>query len=121
MQSPGLVPTKGNIEQREHAFNTFMMKSNCSDLKCLREAPTSILIAANSNVTQINGSGPVVDDDIVPDYPSKLMLDGRYHKTLVSVIAANNNHEVAFWLQLIKLLLTIIIGAIFFTISSECN
>ena len=86
---------KGNMEQRESTFNAFMKRSNCSDLKCLREAPTSVLIAAN-NVTQATGSGPVVDDDFVPDLPSKLMLDGRYHKTLVSVIAANNNHEVGF-------------------------
>ena len=73
-----------------------MKQSNCSDLKCLREAPTSVLIAANNDVTQTTGSGPVVDDDFVPDLLGKLMLDGRYHKTLVSVIAANNNHEVGF-------------------------
>ena len=93
---------KGNIEQRERTFNAFMTQSNCSDLKCLREAPTSALIAANSNVTQTSTIGPVVDDDFVPDYPSKLMLDGRYHKTLVSVIAANNNHEVAFLISVDK-------------------
>ena len=96
MQSPALVPMKGNIERRERTFNAFMTQSNCSDLKCLREAPTSALMAANINVTQTSASSPVVDDDFVPDYPSKLMLDGRYHKTLVSVVAANNNHEVAF-------------------------
>ena len=87
---------KGNMEQRERTFNAFMKQSNCSDLKCLREAPTSVLIAANNNVTQTVGMGPVVDDDFVPDLPSKLILDGRYHKTLVSVIAANNDHEVGF-------------------------
>ena len=86
---------KGNMERRERTFNAFMKQSNCSDLKCLREAPTSVLIAANNIVAQ-TGIGPVVDDDFVPDLPSKLILDGRYHKTLVSVIAANNDHEVGF-------------------------
>ena len=87
---------KGNMERRERTFNAFMKLSNCSDLKCLREAPTSVLIAANNIVAQ-TGIGPVVDDDFVPDLPGKLMLDGRYHKTLVSVIPANNNHEVGFF------------------------
>ena len=98
-----------------------MKQSNCSDLKCLREAPTSVLIAANNNVTQTAGSGPVVDDDFVPDLLGKLMLDGRYHKTLVSVIAANNNHEVGFLGRSIRALLTLFKGAVFCTISSECN
>ena len=42
------------------------------------------------------GFAVVVGGDYVPDLPNRLFLDGRYHKNLVSVIAANNalTHEV---------------------------
>jgi hypothetical protein len=40
------------------------------------------------------GFAVVMDGDYVPDLPNRLFLDGRYHKTLTSVIAANNEHEV---------------------------
>lgn len=52
-------------------------------------------INQNGSVAGI-GFQPVVDGDYVPDLPSKLFLDGRYHKTLSSVITANNEHEVSF-------------------------
>lgn len=78
-----------------------MTQANCSDLACLRSAPTDVLIEANNLVNQnafLNGVGfsPVVDGDYVPDLPSKLLSDGRYHKTLASVITANTEYEVRF-------------------------
>lgn len=78
-----------------------MTLANCSDLACLQSAPTQVLMNANDVINQ-NGSasglgfGPVVDGNYVPDLSSKLFLEGRYHKTLSSVISANNAHEVRF-------------------------
>lgn len=90
---------KGNLQGRARAFEAFMIRSNCSDLACLRHAPTRNLIEANAYVTLYGtgstvGFGPIVDGDLVPDLPSKLLLEGRYHKTLDAIVAANNAHEV---------------------------
>jgi carboxylesterase type B len=99
LQSPGFTPTKGNLQARDEEFKVFMAKANCSDLACVRGAPTQALMQANSLSTgNASAAGVgftlVVDGDFVPDLPSKLLLEGRYHKTLTSVIAANNEHEV---------------------------
>jgi carboxylesterase type B len=98
LQSPGFTPTKGNLQVRDEEFKVFMTKANCSDLACLRGAPTQVLMQANSFSTgNASAAGVgftlVVDGDFVPDL-SKLLLEGRYHKTLTSVITANNEHEV---------------------------
>ena len=52
---------------------------------------------ANVDLSQhagVAGFTLVVDGDYVPDVSDRLFLEGRYHKTLTSVIAANNEHEV---------------------------
>ena len=99
LQSPGYVPTKGNLRGRDEEFKAFIAKANCSDLACLRRAPTQTLMEVNAYMCRHAGVAGVgftvaVDDDYVPDLPDRLFLDGRYHKTLTSVIAANNEHEV---------------------------
>ena len=100
LQSPGFIPVRGNILGRETIFKSFMAAANCSDLECLRHIPTDIIIKANavisSSDTNINttiGPGPVVDGDYVPDLPSKLLLEGQFHKNAI-VVTANNAHEV---------------------------
>jgi hypothetical protein len=99
VQSPGFVPIRGNLQGRDEEFNAFMTRVNCSDVACLRSAATETLMEANSFLNQ-NGSVAgvgftvVVDGDYVPDLPSKLFLEGRYHKKLTSVITANNQYEV---------------------------
>lgn len=40
------------------------------------------------------GFGPVVDDDLVPGLPGKLLSEGKYHRTLRGLVSANNAHEV---------------------------
>jgi carboxylesterase type B len=93
-----------NLLGREELFKQLMAKANCSDLACLRHAPTQALIEANTFLIQ-NGSTAgvgftaVVDGDTVPDIPSRLVLEGRYHKTLTSVVVVNNVHEVCFVLS----------------------
>jgi len=102
LQSPGFVPIKGNLRGRDDKFKAFTTKANCSDLDCLRRAPTQALMEANSVLNQdifAPGFSVVVDGDFVPDLPSKLFLQGRYHKTLTAVIAANNEHEVRLYLD----------------------
>jgi carboxylesterase type B len=99
LQSPAFIPTKGNLQARDEEFKAFIAKANCSDLACLRRAPTQALMQANSFLTQHGaaagvGFSVVVDGDFVPDLPAKLLLEGRYHKSLTSVITANNQHEV---------------------------
>lgn len=77
-----------------------MAQANCSDVACLRSAPTETLMDANSLLTQNSissgsvGFVVVVDGEYVPDLPGKLFLEGRYHKNLTSVITANNQYEV---------------------------
>jgi len=96
VQSPGFIPRKGNLRGRDDKFKAFMAKANCSDLNCLRHAPTQNLMEANSILNQnafFPGFSVVVDGDIVPDLPSRLFLQSRYHKTLTAVIASNNEHE----------------------------
>lgn len=78
-----------------------MSLANCSDLACLQSAQTQVLMNANNVINQNGSAGglgfnPVVDGDYVPDLPGKLFSEGRYHKTLSSVISANNAHEVRF-------------------------
>jgi carboxylesterase type B len=92
------------MEARDVQFNAFMAQANCSDLACLRRAPTEALLEANNFLNQNTttsgvGFAVVVDGNYVPDLPSRLFLKGRYHKTLTSVIAANNEHEVHFEVQ----------------------
>ena len=99
LQSPGFIPTKENLQARDEEFKAFIAKANCSDLACLRRALTQALMQANSFLTQHGGAAGVgfsvvVDGDVVPDLPAKLLLEGRYHKSLTSVITANNQHEV---------------------------
>lgn len=76
-----------------------MAQANCIDIACLRLAPTETLMRANDYLTLHVPAGGiafsvVVDGDFVPDLPGRLFLEGKYHKTLTSVIVANTEYEV---------------------------
>ncbi|KAF3401266.1 hypothetical protein DPV78_005974 [Talaromyces pinophilus] len=97
-QSPGYVPVKNNPQGRLATFNAFLNHTGCSDVQCLRQENTSILTNANDYMTTVGapdgvGFGPVVDDDLVPDLPGKLLSEGKYHRTLRGLVSANNAHE----------------------------
>ena len=100
MQSPGLVPIKNNPQGRTNLYKAFLTRANCTSLKCLRAAPTSALIDANKYLVTYGagpntvGFGPVVDGDYLPDLASRLLHNGKFHKTLKGLISANNAREV---------------------------
>lgn len=69
--------------------------------------PESTLLAANEyliNVAPATGGGgnfgpgigfsPVVDGDYIPDLPSILLQQGRFHKSVESLIVGNMKEEV---------------------------
>jgi carboxylesterase type B len=98
LQSAGFLPTRGNHQARDAVFKAFMAQVNCIDIACLRLRPTQTLMLANGDITQHVPAGGigfsvVVDGDFVPDLPGRLFLQGKYHKTLTSVIVANTECE----------------------------
>lgn len=77
-------------------YNAFESAANCTNVECLRQAPTEVLKKANQNVI-FNGAffGPVVDGDYVPDIPMKLLVEGKFHQNLKSIISTNTGFEVS--------------------------
>jgi para-nitrobenzyl esterase len=72
-----------------------------SDIDRLRDVPTDVIVAAATDVfydVPVRNPGtlafaPIVDGDIVPDYPVKLAREGRSHA--VPLIIGTNKHEAA--------------------------
>ena len=72
-----------------------------SDVDRLRDVPTDVIVAAATDVfydVPVRNPGtlafaPIVDGDIVPDYPVKLAREGRSHP--VPLIIGTNKHEAA--------------------------
>ncbi|KAI9795715.1 MAG: hypothetical protein M1833_006884 [Piccolia ochrophora] len=94
-QSPFIV----NItkSQQKRAFKDFLNALNVSSIANAKQLPTEDLVSANSKV--IEGSaygtftfGPVIDGGLVPEYPSKLLLQGKCNRK-VSIMAAHNSNE----------------------------
>jgi hypothetical protein len=80
-------------------FDVFLNHTGCSNMQQLRQANTSTLIKANDFLTSIGvkngtGIGPIVDGDLVPDLPGKLIMEGRFQPSLRGLVSANNAHEV---------------------------
>lgn len=87
---------KKNSLMHATIYNAFESTANCTNLECLRQAPTEVLKVANRNVVLSGVSfGPVVDGDYVPDIPMKLLVEGKFHRNLKSVITANTGFEVS--------------------------
>ena len=72
-----------------------------SEVDRLADVPVDAVIAASTDVfysTPLSNPGtlafaPIVDGDLVPDYPVKLARDGRSHP--VPLIIGTNKHEAA--------------------------
>ncbi|KAK2690704.1 hypothetical protein QWA68_010613 [Fusarium oxysporum] len=86
-----------NYTAPQQRYDTIVKAVGCdkeSDkLACLRQVPFEKL---NATSTKIQGSFyPVVDDDFVPDYPSKLLANGNFTK--VPLMAGTNADEGSFF------------------------
>lgn len=91
-----MTPDKNNPQMHRAIYNAFRSAANCTNLECLRQAPTEVLKDANRNLISSNMSiGPVVDGDYVPDIPMKLLAQGKFHHDLKGVIATNTGFEVS--------------------------
>lgn len=83
IQSPGFFP-QANATLDDNTFAAFLALTNSTDLQSLAEKNSSVLIAANANLTWTSpygyfNFGPTVDDRYVPDLPGRLLKDGRFH------------------------------------------
>src|SRR5436190_7162670 len=96
------MPRRNVTSRRQDLYNQILGATNCTTLACLRSLPAPALALANnyliSEVPSGGGGGslgpgigfaPVVDGDYVPDAPLLLFEQGRFHKEVKSVIAAN--------------------------------
>lgn len=91
-----MSPDMNNSLMHTTIYNAFESAANCTNLECLRQAPTEVLKVANQNVVLSGVSfGPVVDGDYIPDIPMKLLVEGNFHRNLKSVIATNTGFEVS--------------------------
>lgn len=90
------------IEQQENAFNQFLALADVSTLEELKQTPIGSLNTANSlavgfgayNTPGHYGAftfAPVVDGEYVPDAPGRLLLQGRFDKS----IKVMNGHNAA--------------------------
>jgi carboxylesterase type B len=54
--------------------------SNTSTMACLRAAPLSAIVAAVNGKPAACKFLPIIDGGFLPDYPSRLLARGRFHK-----------------------------------------
>ncbi|CUS10453.1 unnamed protein product [Tuber aestivum] len=102
IQSAGFDPKRTHHHERNAQYDTFRRSANCTTLKCLRDAPTEVLLKANDDVIteiftgEIGSFGPAVDGDYVPDVAMRLLAQGKYHHELKSLVASNTGFEAGF-------------------------
>ena len=81
-------------------YHTYLSAANCTDLSCLRSAPSEVLKRADEAVTfdystsdgwigPSIGWGPHPDGDLVPSAPELLLAQGKYHRSVRKVLTAN--------------------------------
>ncbi|KAA8645634.1 hypothetical protein EYZ11_003494 [Aspergillus tanneri] len=107
ISSPSLLPRRNIIEQREDVYNHVLKAANCSSLECLRNAPASVLAAANKhllfdlhgggggNFGPGMGIGAFADREYIPDAMTVLFHQGRYNKNVKAVLVGNMATEGA--------------------------
>jgi carboxylesterase type B len=85
--------------QQENNFQEFLSILNVTSLEEARRLPSSVLIAANSQ--QIGSApynqfafNPSVDKDLIPDSPTKLLLEGLFAKD-VALLSSHTSYEGA--------------------------
>ncbi|KAL3601460.1 hypothetical protein FPOAC2_05721 [Fusarium poae] len=86
-----------NLTQPERRYNIIAEAAGCGDasdkLSCLREVSFEKL---NATSTKVPGNFyPVVDNDFIPDYPSKLLENGKFVK--VPLMTGTNADEGSFF------------------------
>ncbi|RKF76923.1 Lipase 2 [Golovinomyces cichoracearum] len=90
-------PTQRKVVDYEFQYDNFVSLSNCSTsndtLNCLRNAPVSVLKAANSQPIPFPNAttpaffpyAPCVDGNIIPDYPTRLFIEGKFIKVPIMI------------------------------------
>lgn len=102
-----MAPRRHAVARRTQLYKDVLSATNCTSVECLRAVPEADLFAANyyliSDVPSTGGGGnfgpsigfgPVVDGDYIPDLPGILLEEGRYHKSIKSLIVGNMLEEV---------------------------
>lgn len=80
-------------------YKLFLNSSGCQDVACLRSLPTEAIVAANQDLLfdvpssgwlgPMIGYGPVLDGDLVPDLPDRLLQEGKYQRSVERVLTAS--------------------------------
>ncbi|KFX97985.1 hypothetical protein V490_02525 [Pseudogymnoascus sp. VKM F-3557] len=106
LQSPGWLPSKAkavneNIFKQTLAIASTVTKKTITTLNGLRSLTSSELYLVNAAVVGLSphGSftyGPTVDGTYVPDLPGKLLLDGKFDKSVEVMTAHNANEGILF-------------------------
>ncbi|KIX00728.1 uncharacterized protein Z518_09793 [Rhinocladiella mackenziei CBS 650.93] len=99
LTSPGYRPHVNRSADMTGIYHLFLNATNCSDISCLRGLPTDATAAANRDLLfnvpssgwlgPLIGYGPIVDGDLVPDVPDRLLAQGKYHTSVEKVMTAN--------------------------------
>jgi len=108
ISSPAMPPRRNARSRRTQLYEDVLAATNCTSVECLRCIPESDLLAVNyylvSDLPSTGGGGdfgpgigfgPVVDGDYIPDVPGILLEQGRYHKSINSLIVGNMAEEVS--------------------------
>lgn len=83
--------TYNTTEWYEPKFRTLLNNTNCTSLTCLRELPYEAIYPAMNG--SVSGTWyPVLDPDLFPEHPAKLLSSGQYHK--IPIIDGCNSDEV---------------------------
>lgn len=97
------------VQQQENAFNEFLALANVSTFEELKQTPIGSLNTANSlavgfgayNTPGHYGAftyAPVVDGEYAPDAPGRLLLEGRFDKSIKVMNGRNAAEGVLFTL-----------------------
>lgn len=94
------------MDRRHELYSRVLSELNCSSIKCLRNVSPATLFDANnyflSEVPTESGGvtfgpgmgfGPVVDGGYIPDTPTVLFSQGRFHRSLRQAMIANLENE----------------------------
>ncbi|KFY03325.1 hypothetical protein O988_01556 [Pseudogymnoascus sp. VKM F-3808] len=106
ISSPAMPPRRNATSRRTKLYEDVLAATNCTSVECLRSISESDLLAANYHlVAEVYsnggggdfgpgiGFGPVTDGDYVPDVPAILFDQGRYHKSMRSLIVGTMAEE----------------------------
>jgi carboxylesterase type B len=107
LQSPGFPPVPGDAEQVATYESVLsqaqdLISTNITDVAALRTLDFKTLAGLNSVVIARSAPygtftfGPVVDGTFVPAMPGKLLLEGRFDKSLNVMVGHNSDEGLEF-------------------------